>query len=81
MLLLSLNAIGGLAELVDRVLQPLLDLLVGRDTCRERDRPAPADELVVDLASGFEGVADVRPQLLVVHRTLDVRSRAARLVQ
>ena len=81
MLLLSLDAIGRLPELVDRLLQALLDVLVRGHTGRQRDRAAPAEELVVDLASGLERVADVVPQVLVGDGALEVRTRSTRLVQ
>src|SRR5207253_3876099 len=80
-LLLALDAVRRLAQLLDCIPQTLLDVLVGRHACRERDRAAAADQLVVDLARGLERVADVVPQVLVVQRALDVRSRAARFVQ
>src|SRR5262249_46551937 len=59
----------------------LLDVLVRRDTRRNRNRAAAADELVVDLARGLERVAHVLAELLVRQRPLDVRARAARPLQ
>src|SRR5215468_9440848 len=80
-LLLSLNTVGGLPELLDRIAQPVLDLLVGRDAGRHRDRAATAEQLVVDLAGRLERVADVLPQLLVGDGPLDVGPGASRPVQ
>ena len=50
MVLLALDAVGGLAELVDRLAQAFLDVFVGRDTRGQRDRSPAAEQLVVDAA-------------------------------
>src|SRR5205814_3005163 len=54
-LLLALDAVCRLAQLVDGLPQPLLDVLVGRHARREGNRAAAADQLVVNLPCGLEG--------------------------
>jgi hypothetical protein len=71
--LLALDAVGRGAEVVDRLLQLLLDVLVRGDTRGDRRHPALADELVVDLARGRERGEQVVAHVLVGHGALDVR--------
>src|SRR5207247_2522157 len=80
-LLLALDAVGRRAELVDRVAEVILDLLVGRDARGQRNRSPAAEQLVVHLASGLERAADVVTQILVRDRPLDVGPGAPRPVQ
>ena len=72
MVLLALEPVGCVAEIVDRGLQLVADLLVGGDACRQRDGAAAADQLVVELTSCPERAHHVVAQLLVRHRPLNV---------
>ena len=71
-LLLPLHAVGGLAQVIDRALEVLLDVLVGGDPRGDRRRRAAAQQLVVDVARGCDRALDVLADLLVLQRPGDV---------
>ena len=72
-LLLALQPVRSAAQIVDRVLQLVADVVVGCDACRERDGAAAADQLVVELLRRGECAHHVLAQLLVRHRPIDIR--------
>jgi hypothetical protein len=78
--LLALDPDRGLFEVVDHLANGLLDLLVGRDACRDRARPPGADELVVDLARRGDRALDVLADFLVLKSPLHVRLRVVQPV-
>src|SRR5215208_5542029 len=47
-LLLALEPVGGAPQVVHGILEPVADVVVGRDARGERDGAAAADELVVE---------------------------------
>ena len=53
-LLLALQPVGRVPQVLDRLLELLADVVVGRDARRQRDRTAAAEQLVVELLRGDE---------------------------
>ena len=78
--LLALHPVGGVAKVVDRVAELLLDVLVGDDPGRRGAERASAEQLVVDVAGGCDRALDVLADLLVLECTLDVGPCVARSV-
>ena len=72
-LLLALDPVRGRTEVFDRRAELVLDLSVARDLAGDPGHAPAAHQLVVDIARGGEGAADVLAELLVLDRPLDVR--------
>src|SRR3972149_5258388 len=77
----ALQPVGRVAQLVDRLAQVLLDVLVGGDLRGRLADTVAGGEVPVDLPRGGVRLAQAVPQLLVVERPVDVRPHGVHAVE